>query len=132
MHNLKRHIQIVHEGLQTIHEGQTFKCCLCEYKTKFKYSLNIHIQSTHEGITYQCPSCEYKATQESSLKRHMQSIHDGKTFQCPKCEYKATQLSGLKGSSVFYTSEGFVFGRALYLGGICIKGIYICCVLSGY
>ena len=28
--------------------------------------------------------------------------------------------------------RGLCIWEGLYLGGICIKGIYICCVLSGY
>ena len=45
---------------QSIHEGKTYQCLVCEQKFKYKGHLKTHIQSIHEGKSYQCPICEQK------------------------------------------------------------------------
>ena len=48
---------------------------MCDFVTKIKGSLKVHITSIHDGIKYGCDQCEYKATKPGNLKRHIQAMH---------------------------------------------------------
>ena len=63
----------------------------------------------------QCPQCNAVFVYRHHMLRHVRYKHEGvKWLVC-----------------VLYI-RGLCIWEGLYLGGICIKGIYICCVLSGY
>ena len=42
----------------------------CDFTSLTKYHLNNHVQSVHEGLTYSCNLCNYQGQQKVSLRRH--------------------------------------------------------------
>ena len=86
--NLKKHKQMVHEGLR-------YPCQFCEYKSKSKQCLVDHISSIHEGIKCQCAQCGKQFTRRITLYLHIKDVHEGKKYKCDFCEYHATRKSNL-------------------------------------
>ena len=61
-HNLKVHIETVHEG-----KKQEFKCSVCEEVFKSAFLLKGHVAFSHEGKElFECPTCKakFKAKEE--------------------------------------------------------------------
>ena len=104
-----------------------FECDQCDYKSKTKAALVLHIKylhdtikhcclacgsqfsvrsnlirhenSLHEGTKYPCGECDYIGRGIGRLRRHIQFIHEGKTYHCGTC-YLATETEGGQGSLV--------------------------------
>ena len=55
----------------------TNRCGLCEYKSKDKYNLKVHIQSVHEKAKlFKCDICGKTLVSNQSLKNHMLQVHE--------------------------------------------------------
>ena len=104
-----------------------FECDNCDYKSKTKAALVLHIKylhdtikhcclacgsqfsvrsnlirhenSLHKGTIYPCKECDYIGRGIGDLRRHIQFIHEGKTYHCGTC-YLATETEGGQGSLV--------------------------------
>ena len=50
-------------------DPRTHLCKNCDYKTKHKHNLKVHMESKHKGIKYKCNQCEYTGT-KYGLKDH--------------------------------------------------------------
>ena len=119
---LKRHLEVVHHGLQP------FSCNLCEKSFKQSKDLKLHIDTIHHGIKfpcgicsrvfdlphslykhkrfkhleilkilkYECDICEKKFTDARKLKGHMVSKHSFSVFKCDFCEIDFTARWNLK------------------------------------
>ena len=77
------------------HEGKTYDCKECDYKTKQKGNLNVHMMAAHESLEFTCSMCEYKTSDKWRLRYHKQSEHEGVKFSCNICEHKACIRSNL-------------------------------------
>ena len=66
-------------------------CTICDFKSPWEKSLNIHIVRLHKG--YQCDKCERKFTNSTSL-RHHNKTHDN--LECKSCEFIATRTSEIQ------------------------------------
>ena len=75
-------------------------CNTCDYRTKYKANLNVHIEAKHEGVKYKCSQCDYTGT-KYGLKDHGRSKHGGKLYVCELCDYATSYVSALK-----FTQEG--------------------------
>ena len=90
--NLKRHVEIVHEGIKN------YQCQICEQKFSHSGKLQKHVKIIHEGIKdYQCHICDKKFGRSGYLKTHIKVFHEGiKDYQCHICVKKFDQLRRLK------------------------------------
>ena len=81
------------------HEGITFDCDKCKFKSSRKDRLKYHIQIEHEGVKKDiiyCDQCDKQFTSKKHLKVHQQSKHDGIKYSCDKCPKTYTQSYDLK------------------------------------
>ena len=69
--------------------GDDIKCELCDYSTKVKGDMNLHIKRMHSGIFYKCDKCDYKAREKSLLKKHIAFKHDNIVYHCDQCTFTA-------------------------------------------
>ena len=63
-----------------------FKCKTCDYVTKTRGRLYVHIQK-HEGQIHRCSQCPYTSITEAYLKIHIGRSHNEQKFQCNLCEF---------------------------------------------
>ena len=59
--------------VQGQHEGKTYDCKECDYKTKQKGNLKVHMMAAHESLEFTCSMCEYKTSDKRRLSYHKQS-----------------------------------------------------------
>ena len=45
------------------------------YQETKKCHLKSHIQSVHEGVTFDCEICNFKETRKGRFKSHVESVH---------------------------------------------------------
>ena len=86
---LKKHLQVVHEG------QQNFQCQECDYGCGTLTNLKYHVALIHEGVepglkkeppNLDCDACGKKFTHPSNLRTHIKTIHEGeKNHQCNIC-----------------------------------------------
>ena len=69
-------------------------CNTCDYRTKYKTNLNVHIEAKHEGVKYKCIQCDYTGT-KYGLKDHGRAKHGGKLYVCELCDYATSYVSAL-------------------------------------
>ena len=86
----------VHEKSKSIekvtgHDHILLFCHMCNFATKHRGSLRVHIASIHDKIKFKCDQCEYMATKLGNLKRHQQVLHGDEELSCDYCEYKTKQ-----------------------------------------
>ena len=91
-HELKNHVQSVHERVKNIYCGQ------CDYRTGNKYTLKNHIKAIHDKIKdISCGQCDYKTGNRQNLQRHVKAVHHKvKDIACEQCDYKTSHRSALK------------------------------------
>ena len=53
----------------------TFKCDLCDCKTKTPEGLSSHKSFVHEGVTFSCNLCDFKGRSPKLLRRHIKNKH---------------------------------------------------------
>ena len=72
---------------------QPYRCEECDYSTKQKNNLIIHIQAKHSlEKPFKCRECDYSACTPHNLKYHVQAKHTlEKPFKCKECDYSAIQ-----------------------------------------
>ena len=66
-------------------------CSSCDYKTKDKKALEIHVLAVHEKKKpYKCETCNKYFTQKSARDWHVKRIHEKETlekkFKCTTCD----------------------------------------------
>ena len=67
------------------HQGISYSCDKCDYKSSRNDHLIQHIKVKHEGKRYPCSECDLQFTGASSMKRHVQSFHEGVKYPCHEC-----------------------------------------------
>ncbi|KAF6202063.1 hypothetical protein GE061_004460 [Apolygus lucorum] len=71
-------------------------CSFCDYSTKLKGTLNIHMMKHEASKQFSCSECSYTTSRSSDLKKHFR-IHTGeKPFKCEECDYRSTELGALR------------------------------------
>jgi len=111
--------------VRRLHSNEEFMCHLCDFRTKSKESLKVHIDA-HEKRTWTCSKCGNILTSKKSFLNHMRAfhteagqdmvpcphcgkefknyhmanhinrVHKPKRFQCPHCSYKTITNFNLK------------------------------------
>ena len=97
------------EHVKGQHEGKTYDCKECDYKTKQKGNLNVHMMAAHESLEFTCSMCEYKTSDKRRLSYHKQSEHEGVKFSCNICEHKACIRSNLNTHMLNIHKKGNIF-----------------------
>ena len=90
--NLSHHIKSKHSS-----ESEYHFCASCNKQFLSKSALSNHTRLAHQGITYICDICPFKTTIKSSLAKHIKSIHlnEKECYPCHICDYQATYKSHL-------------------------------------
>ena len=91
--------------------GKKYKCEHCDFNTRKKGNLTIHVlfdcdkqevatsskkkiskqrEPVHKGRKYECGGCEYKTTHKNSLSTHKQMVHAGEKHKFIQCSSKIT------------------------------------------
>ena len=119
-HNLKRHIQITHEG------HRDYKCESCGKSFTRSHHLKQHIHTIHEGLKdYECESCGMSFSQSHSLKQHIHTIHEGrKDYKCESCGKSFTGAQYLK-KHIYIVHEGHKDHKCDYCGKSFSQGGYL-------
>ena len=87
---LQKHISNAHT------EGIKHRCNQCEFATKHRKRLQLHIEKVHEGRKWICDICGSNLSCQGMLKRHMDEVHGNVEFKCDTCDYKAKSAQRLK------------------------------------
>ena len=119
--NLKRHIQIVHEGCKD------YTCESCGKSFSLSQSLKKHLYIVHGGHKdYKCGSCGKFFSQSHHLKGHINSFHEGhKNHKCESCQKSFAEARGLE-RHIHTIHEG----RKDYKCECCDKSFYYACDLK--
>ncbi|KAJ8913686.1 hypothetical protein NQ315_007403 [Exocentrus adspersus] len=97
---LKKHM-ITHKDDSEI---KWFKCSMCDYKCKDKYSLIPHMVIHHKDPSkiewLKCNECKYKSRTKNALHKHLKFVHkewsEAKWFKCDLCNHKTKQKKCLQ------------------------------------
>ncbi|KAL1463681.1 hypothetical protein WDU94_015414 [Cyamophila willieti] len=131
-HSLKRHIELVHERVNTKPRVQKpFQCPACPSSFGYKTSMQRHMHKAHkrykEPRTHSCPVCGRRLLNEACVLRHMVKRHPyncdnidamtaaiSKALQrnipCPICKRKFLKESGVQKHMVkkhYYKNEDY-------------------------
>merc|ERR1712096_139975 len=69
------------------HQGITYPCEICDYKTTVRRYLNYHFRRNHGNERHACEQCDFVGKLPRCLKDHINIVHLGIRFPCPDCEY---------------------------------------------
>ena len=78
------------------HSSEIHNCDKCEYQSKSRAHLKVHIKTVHEGVQHSCDQCDYKTARLDNLKTHIKVKHKGIKHICDICGYQATRPDYLK------------------------------------
>ena len=92
----RQNISIPMAPLPIPHEGITYPCGKCDYRSTTKGHLKTHQQSIHDKIKYPCGSCDYKASEKRSLLQHQESVHNGRKYDCTLCSLQFNHRQSLR------------------------------------
>ena len=83
-----KHYNHLTEHRKAVHPGP-FKCPQCEFITKDRKYLPLHVKSMHsDDLLLSCDLCDFTYRWKFSIVRHMAKYHDGdKPFKCSQCVY---------------------------------------------
>ncbi|XP_070546575.1 zinc finger protein 493-like [Ptychodera flava] len=82
-------------GHKLRHSGAELQCNFCEYKTFFKYDLNIHMKRHSDSEAFNCKFCGKHLVTSGSLSTHIQRFHIQSKHQCTDCEKEFSFLHEL-------------------------------------
>ena len=98
-------------NLQELNAGKKYKCEHCDFNSRKKGNLTIHVlfdcdkqevakrskkkiskqrEPAYKGRKYECSGCEFKSTHKSNLSKHRQLVHEGENLQFRSCSSKMT------------------------------------------
>ena len=97
------------------------RCSLCDYQTRYKSKLRMHIMKRHGGEDdpqqlknqllessggYNCEFCSFETTQLKYLKQHVLGVHNPeKSFRCDICDYATAFKNNLEKHMQKHSSE---------------------------
>ena len=75
---LKKHTRKSHNA--------EFICQMCESLFSAKQKLDVHVKNKHDGVSYNCDRCKFKSSMKMDLVVHKETIHisrEAETFKTP-------------------------------------------------
>ncbi|XP_034239279.1 zinc finger and SCAN domain-containing protein 20-like [Thrips palmi] len=95
-----------------VEEENEYGCHFCDFKSKTKYALSVHVKKHKENIpknssktVYACSECNKTFSQSCGLQLHMKRHRNERDFACPHCEYKAYTKVDLSRHQTIHTGE---------------------------
>ena len=83
---------------ESMHEGVTYECKVCNLKVKFKGTLKkheeMHLKTLRQPIA--CSLCDKTFVSQNHAKEHKEVQHQNITHECPKCGLKIKYKSHFK------------------------------------
>lgn len=80
-----------------------YKCDLCTYQTKSKYSVQAHFKDIHspETVILNCHHCSYQTRRKGDLGRHIRINHnpDAVIYKCDHCKFQTKEMCKLRDHS---------------------------------
>lgn len=100
-------------------DKEEYECHFCDFKTKTKFSLTLHVKKHKENIpkgssksskpglksTFQCTECNKTFSQACGLQLHIKRHRNERDFACPHCDYKAYTKVDLTRHQTIHTGE---------------------------
>ncbi|KAK3912403.1 Zinc finger protein 358 [Frankliniella fusca] len=100
-------------------EKEEFDCHFCDFKTKSKFSLSLHVKKHKENIpkgssksskpgskaAFTCTECNKTFSQACGLQLHIKRHRNERDFACPHCDYKAYTKVDLTRHQTIHTGE---------------------------
>ncbi|XP_070546225.1 zinc finger protein 181-like [Ptychodera flava] len=80
---------------KVIHNGRELHCDFCEYKTYYKYQLNIHMKRHSDSEAFDCKFCGKHLVSSGSLSTHIQRFHIQSKHECTDCKKEFSFLHEL-------------------------------------
>ena len=77
----------------SVHNGESYSCKLCEKKFIQPGTLNLHIRRDHKGLKRKCKECDESFTY---LEYHVKKEHRNVTYPCDQCKYISKNSGNLK------------------------------------
>ena len=110
--NLKKHIDLVHQGRQG---GKKYQCAICSVEFDEKSELKDHVERHASEKPFKCDICGVRFTNQAGQKRHKLRLHDTKvkTHSCDKCGKQFFDKHDLKRHVKIHTKECNKCGRKL-------------------
>ena len=99
--NLNSHKKTVHKGEKRYHcysSRPDLKCLSCDYVTKERRRLEVHVQSKHMGLEmpFKCQYCDFTSKERTATKDHTYRHFKQKPFSCAHCEFSCIQKNSMK------------------------------------
>ena len=73
-----------------------FNCTMCAKRYKYASSLIIHTSNVHEGKTFDCDICDFKTAQKVNLDGHVRRVHLFARLNCKNCDRFFSSVQVLK------------------------------------
>lgn len=77
------------------HSGIIHACQECDYRSRQKQSLDLHVQAHHEGVVNTCKDCGNVYKYKGDLKMHQKAAHEGIVYLCKYCSHKSKRKAEL-------------------------------------
>jgi len=82
----------------THEDTRPWKCDVvsCDYKSKYKSNLKMHMLTHSNEKRYKCSECDYATKYKSNLSSHMMTHSKETPYACTYCKYETRYKSNLK------------------------------------
>ena len=80
----KKYNKHIENGKKEWNVGK-FKCSECDYKSKRKSHLRVHVLGVHEGARFHCDICTFSSGFQSALIEHKRTKHTRYQLKCQTC-----------------------------------------------
>lgn len=83
---------------QRCHKEPSHACNVCDFKSKTKSGLNVHLSTHRTGSSEEatCDICGMRFSHRRRLKAHLLCHSDIRKHQCPYCESSFKRSKDLK------------------------------------
>lgn len=79
---------IIHRKKHDPRENEKYECSICDFKTRLKHNLVMHINRHSGDRPFKCEVCEFSAYDAASIRKHTKSHTREKNYACPLCNMK--------------------------------------------